>query len=169
MKKLEDMDRAELKEELAKANAVMRWCLKSESAARINAMLDLARSEPGIPILPGDFDRDPWLFNCPNGTLELRTGTLREHRREDLITKLCPTEYRPGAECPAWLAFLDAVFQGDAELIAFLQRLLGLCLTGDVSEHVLTIFWGGGGNGKSTLVKAIILHSAERPWAFRLN
>jgi putative DNA primase/helicase len=100
-KTLENMDKAELKAELAEVNAVMQWCLKSESAKLTNAMLDLARSEPGIPILPGDFDRDPWLFNCPNGTLELRTGKLREHRREDHITKLCPTEYHPGAECRA--------------------------------------------------------------------
>ena len=48
-------------------------------------MLEMARSEPGIPILPKEMDRDPWLLNCANGTLELRTGQLREHRREDLV------------------------------------------------------------------------------------
>ena len=72
--------------------------------------LNLARSEPGIPVLPEQLDRDPWLLNCANGTLELRAGRLRDHRREDYLTKSCPTEYHPGATCPTFLSFLDAVF-----------------------------------------------------------
>jgi putative DNA primase/helicase len=146
----------ELHTELAKVNTVMKWCLKSESAPRINAMLDLARSEPGIPVLPEALDRDPWLLNCPNGTLELKTGTLREHRRADLITKLCPTPYSSNANCPAFERFLDAVFQGDGEVITFVQRFLGYCLTGDVGEQILPIFWGVGSNGKTTLLNAVL-------------
>jgi putative DNA primase/helicase len=145
----------ELKEKLTDVKRVMKFCLDSESAARINAMLDLARSEPGIPILPDDLDRDPWLFNCPNGTLELKTGNLREHRREDYITKISPTEYHPEAKCPTWDRFLDSVFQNDKGLIAFVQRFLGYCLTGDVSEQVLPIFWGSGSNGKTTLLNCV--------------
>jgi putative DNA primase/helicase len=148
--------KAERKTHLAKLHKLMNWCLKSEAGPRINAMLDLARSEPGIPILPEQLDRDPWLFNCPNGTLDLRTGTLREHRREDLITALCAVLYNPDAHCPQWLGFLDAVFQGDQEVIVFVQRLLGCCLTGDVSENVLPIFWGSGANGKSALVNTVL-------------
>jgi putative DNA primase/helicase len=155
-KKLEDMPRAELKDELAKANAVMQWCLKSESARSINAMLDLARSEPGIPILPEEFDRDPWLFNCPNGTLELKTGTLREHRRADYLTKLCPVEYHADARCPRWLEFLDQIFARKTKLIWYVQRLLGYCLTGAVTEQILPILWGSGANGKSTLVNVVL-------------
>jgi putative DNA primase/helicase len=98
-----------LRAQLARANKALTWALKSEAAPRINAMLDLARSEPGVPVLPDSLDRDPWLFNCPNGTLDLRTGELRQHQRDDLITKLCPTEYHPDAACPHWLSFLDAI------------------------------------------------------------
>jgi hypothetical protein len=92
------------------AQRALKWALESESANRINAMLDLARSEPGVPIRHTDMDRDPWLFNCANGTLDLRTGRLREHRREDYITKLSPTEYHPDAPSPTWERFLGAVF-----------------------------------------------------------
>jgi putative DNA primase/helicase len=127
------MTRDTREERFEDAKKQMAWALKSESAPRINAMLDLARSEPGIPILPGMLDRDGWLLNCVNGTLELKTGTLREHRREDLITKLCPTEYHADAPCPTWEKFLTDVFPatsdaaeeaGDAELIGFVQRFL---------------------------------------------
>jgi putative DNA primase/helicase len=150
-----------LKAELRRARAELAWALKSESAPRINAMLDLARSEPGVPILPHQFDRDPWLFNCRNGTLDLRAGELREHRREDYITALCPTDYCPDAPCREWERFLGAVFpdaedEPDHGLILFVQRLLGRCLSGDTSEQVLPIFWGGGANGKSTLVNAVL-------------
>jgi putative DNA primase/helicase len=119
-------------------------------------MLELARSEPGIAVLPDQLDRDPWLVNCVNGTLDLRDGKLRGHRREDYLTKLCPTPFDPEAACPAWERFLLAIFRQDGELIRFVQRLLGRALSGDVSEQILPIFWGGGANGKSTLVNAIM-------------
>src|SRR5262245_39089456 len=147
---MSDDDRDALKRRLAEASAAVKWCFKSEAAARLNAQLDLARSEPGVPVLPAELDTDPWLFNCVNGTLDLRTGGLRPHRREDLLTKLCPTAYRPGTPCPAWLRFLSGIFQDDEGVIVFVQRLLGYCLTGDVSEHVLPICWGCGANGKTT-------------------
>jgi putative DNA primase/helicase len=149
-------DGRELKKQLDEAKKELSWALECEAAARINAMLDMARSEPGIPVLPADMDCDSWLFNCSNGTVDLRTGALRPHRREDLITKLSPTEYRPDAPCPNWLAFLEAIFQGDENVILFMQRLLGYCLTGDVREQILPIFWGAGANGKSTLVNAVV-------------
>lgn len=156
-----DDPREGLKARLRDLQRVQKWCLESESAKHINAMLDLARSEPGIPILPDQMDRDPWLLNCANGTVGLRTGRLREHCREDHLTKLCPTPYSPDAPCPTWERFLGAVFpdpedEPDRPLITFVQRLLGRCLTGDVSEQILPIFWGSGANGKSTLVNAVL-------------
>lgn len=152
------------KAETAVLAKVVMWAKQSESAPRIAAMLDLARSEPGIPIKPADLDRDPFALNVANGTLDLRTGTLRDHCRDDLLTKLCPTAYRPDAVCPHWEQFLTDTFPasgdaaeqaGDVELIAYVQRLLGYGMTGDVREHVLPIFWGVGANGKSTLLNAV--------------
>src|SRR5262249_11505253 len=66
--------------------ALARHAAKSEDVRRINAMMALARSEPGVPVLPADLNRDGWLLNCVNGTVDLRTGRLREHRPADLIT-----------------------------------------------------------------------------------
>jgi putative DNA primase/helicase len=146
----------ELEQDLAAAHAVMKHCLKSEAAPRIHAMIDLARSEEGIPILPGQMDRDAMLLNCPNGTLELRTGTLREHRREDYITKLCPVPYDATATCPRWEQFLQEIMAGRQDMVDFLQRLLGYALTGDVSEQILTILHGKGANGKTTLTNTIL-------------
>jgi putative DNA primase/helicase len=136
--------------------AIVAHCMKSLGSRSLGAMVNLARSEEGIPVLPEQLDLNPWLFNCPNGTIDLRTGELRPHRREDYITKLCPTEYIRDAICDTWLRFLDAIFQRDEGLSIFVQRLLGRSLTGDVSEQVLPIFWGTGANGKSTLINAVL-------------
>src|SRR5690606_10995716 len=64
--------------------AIAKHARDSEKAARRSAMLTLAQSEEGIPVLPHELDADPWAFNVYNGTIDLRTGKLRPHRREDL-------------------------------------------------------------------------------------
>lgn len=124
--------------------------LKSESDARIKAILSLAQSEHGIPILPEDMDRDPWLLNVANGTIDLKTGILRPHDPKDLITRIAPVEYRPDAECPFWLEHLGKIFQGNVGLISFLQLAFGYSLTGITDERCLFIAQGSGANGKTT-------------------
>ncbi len=140
----------------ATRKALVAHALRSESAGRLAAMIKLARSEPGISVLPVDLDRDPWLLNCENGCLNLRTGRLRQHDRKDMITKVCPTPFDSKALCPTWQRFLQDVFSNDQEMIDYLQRLVGYALTGDVREQKLPVFWGGGGNGKTTLINAIL-------------
>jgi putative DNA primase/helicase len=104
---------------------------------------------------PVDLDKDPLLFNCQNGTLDLKTGKLRRHERSDLITKLSPVKYDVKAKCPTFLTFLDTIFGGDKDLIAYVQRAVGHALTGNVSEKALFILFGDGDNGKTTLLEAI--------------
>lgn len=143
-------------EESGRRGTLARHALRSEAAGRLQAMMELAQSESGIPVLPDELDADPWTLNLGNGTLDLRTGRLREHRRADLITKLAPVDFNPTASCPRWLAFLDRIFAGNQEIIAFVQRLAGYALTGDIHEHVLTIFHGPGANGKTTLCETLL-------------
>lgn len=133
--------------------ALAGWAARSEAASRIAAMLKLA--EPLAAVSPDQFDRDPWVFNVANGTLDLRTGNLREHRREDRITKLAPVEYEPGADRTLVDTFLERV-QPDPEVRSYLWRRWGYGLTGDVGEHVLAIDYGAGRNGKSTAMNAIL-------------
>lgn len=128
---------------------------RSAMARGIRAMIDLAKSEPGIAVTPAQLDVDPWVLNCQNGTLDLRTGKLHPHRREDLLTKVLPVDYDPDAECPTWEGFLNRIMAGKQDLINFLQRAVGYSLTGDVSEQVMFVLYGGGANGKSTFLETI--------------
>lgn len=120
----------------AQRKALGSHALRSESESRLRGMIGLAKSEQGIPVTPDAFDRDPWLLNCENGTLDLRTGQLREHRREDLITKLVPVAYDPQAGAGPWLAFLDRVMGHDTAMIEFLQMAAGYSLTGSIQEQL---------------------------------
>ena len=95
-------------------------------------------------------------MNVLNGTLDLRTGTLRPHRREDSLSKLAPVIYDENATCPRWLKFLDRVMDGNKDLITYLQRVAGYCLTDEVSEQCLWFLHGTGANGKSTLLQTLI-------------
>jgi len=132
-----------------------QWARRSESQARISAMLLLAQTEPGVAVSPNELDADPWLLNCLNGTIDLRTGQLQPHRRQDLITKLVPTEYHYGATHLTWERFLREATGDDAEMIAFLQRAVGYSLTGDTSQEVLFFVHGPAATGKSTFIEAV--------------
>ena len=129
---------------------------RGESSAGVSGALTLAGTEAGIVAAPGDLDADPFLLNCANGTLDLRTGELREHEPADLITKVARAAYDPGAPGTAFTAFLERV-QPDPLMRSFLARLLGHALEGRVTEHILPIFHGTGANGKSTLTTAAVM------------
>ena len=128
---------------------------RSESQPRLAAMVTLAAKLPGVTVQANDLDHDPWLLNCLNGTVDLRSGMLRPHARGDLMTRLCECEYDPGAKCPRWLQFLDEVFQGDAEVTGFVKRLAGYVLTADTREESVFILTGKGQNGKTKMVEAL--------------
>lgn len=144
---------AEELEEDKDRSRLLRHALKSESAARLHSMLRLATAL--LPVTPEQLDRSAWLLNCDNGTLDLQTGELRPHSREDLLTRLAPVTYDAEATCPRWEAFLHQVMDGSEEMVAFLQRAVGYSLTGSTAEQVLFLLHGVGANGKSTFIETV--------------
>jgi putative DNA primase/helicase len=140
-------------EEILKA--FRRHLTRSEQQPRIAAALKLAEANAAVIAALDTFDSDPWLLNVENGTLDLSDGSFREHRRNDLLTKLAPVLYDPEAAAPTWLAFHERIFAGDDELIAYVQRAFGYSLTGLTWEQVLFLCNGPGANGKTTMVNAV--------------
>lgn len=138
-----------------RADALARWENRSENAARISAMLHLAESDPRLLVSVREFDRDPWLLNLRNGTLELRSGHFREHRPQELLTRMAGAEYQSNARCPSWEKFLGQVFAPHPEVSPFLQKAIGYTLTGDVREECVFVLLGLGRNGKSTLLRVL--------------
>ena len=134
---------------------LVRWALRSEAQARIQAMISMASSEPGIATAPGSFDIDPWMFNVLNGSIDLRTGTLKPHSQSDMISRLAPVVYDPNARLELWDRFLEDATGGDGELQRFLARGSGYSLTGQTAEEVLFFIHGPAAAGKSTFVEAL--------------
>jgi putative DNA primase/helicase len=145
-----DIPDRERRERLAK------WAVTSEADKHLKAMVSQARSQPGIPVRPEELDRDLWLLNVLNGTLDLRTGELRPHRREALMTKLIPVTYDPRATCRQWGQFLHRIMDKKTALIDYLQRAVGYSLTGSVQEQCFFFCYGTGQNGKSTFLEILL-------------
>ncbi len=127
----------------------------SEKEPRIRGALKLAETFEAIAVRDEDLDARQGVVNVENGTLDLKDLTLRKHQRGDLLTKRCPVPYNPKAKCPRWLAFLERVTDGRADLIEGLQRAVGYSLTGNPVEQVAFFLHGRGKNGKSTFVETI--------------
>jgi putative DNA primase/helicase len=125
------------------------------SSRGIDAAVKLARSEPGVVVAADELNRHDYLLNVANGTLNLETAELREHSPGNLLTHLAGVAFDAKASAPTWKKFVADVTNGDNELATFLQRSLGLALSGDVTEQVLWLHWGGGRNGKSTLLNVM--------------
>lgn len=140
----------------ADKKAAYNHARKSQSKNAIQSMMWLAQSEPGIPVRLTDFDADGWVFNLRNGTLNLRTGELQPHRREDLITNLADVEFNKAADCELWDAFLWRVTDRNEELYAYLRRFVGYLLVGDTSEQALHFMYGLGANGKSVFCEVLM-------------
>lgn len=139
----------------------LRHARRSQSRGGIEAMIYLVRSEPGIFAPMSGFDSNPWLLNVANGTLDLKAGLLRPHRREDHLTKLVPIDFDETADCPRWVEFLDRVTGQNEELRAYLQRLAGYLLTGVTTEQSFHFLYGEGANGKSVFCEIIALLLGE--------
>jgi putative DNA primase/helicase len=137
-----------------RANA-MRDARRGESSAGVAGVLTLASTEDGIAVSPDDLDADPWLLNCANGTVDLRTGQLRDPDPSDLLTKVTGAAYRPEAVSAEWIRFLERV-QPEPAMRRFLARLVGHSLEGRIVEHLLPIFHGEGANGKGTFIGAVL-------------
>jgi putative DNA primase/helicase len=136
--------------------AIMDFASSSASKARLSAMLDLASKLPKMAIPYSRLDQDLYLINCPNGTVDLRTGSLEKNSSKDFLTHLVGVAYDPDAKCPSWDQFIDEICSKDQDLADYLQEIVGYSLSGVVQEQVMFLLVGKGANGKSTFLDTIL-------------
>jgi P4 family phage/plasmid primase-like protien len=142
-----------------------RWAKDQARSIRskntVAAVESLARSNPASVASADAFDENRLLLGTPGGTVDLRTGELRQAERGDMLTKLTAcAPAAPGSRPERWLTFLHEIFAGDADLVAFMQRVAGYALTGLTTEHKLLFLYGTGRNGKS-----VFLNTLTHIWA----
>jgi putative DNA primase/helicase len=152
---------------------LMACALRAQSAQGIEAALKLAQSDPALAVRADELDRDPDLLNVANGVIHLPSATLRPHDPTQMLCRQSPVAHDPAAACPQFIAFMDEVSCNDPGWVEFMQRALGYCLSGHVSEEKLLFWLGTGANGKSVLANIVrfILgtYSATVPPAFMMQ
>lgn len=142
-----------------KRATLMKHGVKSEGAARIEAALKLARDMIGIETDPAAFDAAPDALNTPGGILHLPSGEAERHRPAAMHRHIAGAA--PAGACPQWQAFINRIFDGNAELIAYVQEAAGYSLTGRTSEQCFFFAWGTGANGKSTFCNVLLAAAGE--------
>jgi putative DNA primase/helicase len=147
--------------------ATLRWTLKSEDHRHLVDLLTLASAKPSIAVDGTNWDRDPMVFAVANGAIDLQTSRFRDGRPDDYLTKISPVVYDATARCPRFVTFMQEIFKDHPDLVDYLQRVFGYCLTGVTTEQVFWIFWGLGANGKSTLVE-LLQHRLFGPYAWTM-
>jgi putative DNA primase/helicase len=128
------------------------WAKQSNSHERLRAMLSCAAMRDDMKVSPEQLDASPWLFNVENGTLDLQTGELRTHSKEDRISCLAPCLYDEEAVAGTFLDFIYHAMEKDGPLVDWLQRFLGYCLSGVTNKQCFALFHGKSNTGKSTLL-----------------
>ena len=139
-------------EKYERAETYRKYAIKRRDTKYISAALKEAR--PMIQIEQRVLDADEFLLNLPSGTCDLRTGAVREHNAQDYITKQTAVD-PSGDGMDAWEDALQTFFQGDADLIRYVQEIVGLAAIGKVYIEALVIAYGEGRNGKSTFWNTI--------------
>lgn len=121
----------------------------------IDALLKELPAVPGVHVDASDFDSQRHLLSFANGTVDLRSGEMHPHRKEDMITSFIPLDFDADATCPRWESFLAEIFPGHPDLVSYMHRLIGYGITGNTSEQCFAVLWGGGANGKSVLTDTL--------------
>lgn len=134
---------------------VARWSISSENRGKVDAATYLLRSLDPVSDKGEEWDQDPMLLSVENGIIDLTTGEIRSGKPEDKITMCANAKYDKSAICPRWLKFLDEVFEGNIELIDYIQRALGYSITGKTTEQAVFFCFGVGSNGKSVMFETI--------------
>jgi len=135
---------------------IEKAAMLSESVRRREAFVRAAQWIKSLNIKTDELDPSPWLLNVKNGTVNVLTGEFREHRQEDMITKIANVKFDPDADCPMWKQFLREIMNYKADIIGFVQAAAGWALSGDTSEQTMFILFGTGANGKSTFLNTIM-------------
>jgi putative DNA primase/helicase len=141
--------------DMKKADELNKNATRLCNRNRISNVLELAGRQPGIGITGNEWDSNPWLLGVRNGVIDLHTGEFRPGAPKDYIRSVTSTPYQKDTDCPRFKQFLREIFSDDADLCAYIQRLFGYGITGLTDDHVFPIFWGGGRNGKDTLLETL--------------
>lgn len=143
-------------EDDTKRAKLLKWATSIKNVTRMRNMLTLAEVHPNVATESNQWDADPFILGCENGIVDLTTGEFSENKPEYLVSKSTKVAYDKSAKAPRWEKFLEEVFEGNKDVINFIQKAVGYTLTGSIREQCFFMLIGTGRNGKSVFLKTII-------------
>lgn len=132
-----------------------KYATDCENIGKLEAMCELASTKEPVVTDEKIWDTDPLKITVLNGTLSLKEGRFYTPERDDYITQQATVEYDETATCPVWEQTLSEIFADNLDIIPYLQRVFGYSITGLTDQHIMWFWYGGGANGKSTILNAI--------------
>ena len=132
--------------------AFFNFCSRSQNKKGISDAI--ARARALLPIDVDKLDANPWLLNCQNGVVDLKTGQILPHDRKYFITQICAASYQPGTHSQLWETTVQQIIP-DPNVREYLHRFIGYCLTGLTREEKFLFLYGAGGGGKGTFIETI--------------
>jgi putative DNA primase/helicase len=137
------------------SDPLRKWATRSHGSERLSAMVKMAKFDQQMCSEYKDFDTDPYLFTFTNGTVDLRTGAIRAHDPEDMISCLVPHTYSPYAQAPLWEKLISRCTQcdGSGQTAEYVLRVLGYMMIGNNIEQKLPLIIGEKRTGKSKIVE----------------
>lgn len=141
-----------------KREMIAKWAITCEKSSHLNEVMNLASTDPNIVIMHNDLDADQWKIAFSNGVYNLKDHTFKDPKSTDLHSKYIPVAYDPRRKAPEWSRFLERIFKSREdrkEIIEFLQKAAGYCLSGDRGEQCVFFLYGSGANGKSVFLEVL--------------
>ncbi len=146
------------------------WANRCGNEEKLRKMLKLAESHEYFTKSAADFYSETRYFNCQNGLYDTVDMKFLPHDKSLILTRISNVVYDPEATCPQFLNFLDIIFEGDQEMIKYVQRIMGYILTGKPIEQAWFFFFGKkGANGKSTFCNTIVNVLGENQYAMKTD
>lgn len=153
---IETMKKEAIEEpDMKRAEALWKNVKHLSSSSGKEAMLKEAQHIGDTATVNADYNKDPFLLNCENGVIDLRTGALAPHDRSLMMSKNTHVALDTEGEPENWLKALDGIFQGNEGVISFVRKAIGYTLTGSVKEQCFFQCYGNGSNGKSVFFNTI--------------
>lgn len=143
---------------------VRKHATSSQNLSRMKAALEIAGSHESIASVHSDWNAQSNLIATNGHIIDLKTGKTVTPDPEQYISRRAYVDYDPEATCPAFEQFVSDIFEGNFNIINFIQRAIGYSLTAEILEQCLFILVGEGSNGKSTLLD--VIYSLEGDYAF---
>lgn len=156
--------------EKQKGAAARKRATEAGNRGKMDNMLSVAQSKPGVGVSWSKFDADGLKLGVENGVLDFHRAP--KGRIQDVADLLIPgrpeyhislnagTAFVADAQSDLWDEYLDT-FLPEKKYRRFVQRVFGYSMLGGNPDRLMVFLQGGTSTGKSTILEAVMAATGE--------